>query len=325
MPEDLRVQAMVLAARLRVHGKTLADAVEHYLAHLAVVERSCTVAALSAEFRAAKARDGARELYVRDLKNRLARFELEFGNRVVAEIRGQEIDDWLRGLEVAGQTRNNFRTVLRTFFQYAVDRDYARENPVERTAKAAVDRPPPAIFTPAEMRTLLDKAPRDFIPWLVIGAFAGLRAAEIERLDWAEIDMAEGLIKLPADKSKTRRKRNVPISSNLAAWLAPLAQKSGPVADLDRVRVARAQTVKAAGMKAWTTNAMRHSFASYHLAHYKDAPRTAYELGHTSPRMLYDHYDGVATPRAAAEWWQILPPADFGNVVAFAQQEVANA
>lgn len=324
MPEALRVEAVAVAERLKAYGATLTQAADFFIAHRAAVARSCTIKALSADFQDAKRKDGARDLYLKDLKNRLARFEVDFGQRIVAEVRGQEVDDWLRALEVGPQTRNNFRTVLRTFFQHAVDRDFAAENVVHKTSVAAVNRPPPAIFTAAEMRKLLEKAPRDFIPWLVIGGFAGLRAAEVERLDWSEIDLAERLIKLPADKSKTRRKRNVHVEENLAAWLAPLMQKSGPVANLDRTRVARAQTVKDAEMKAWPTNALRHSFASYHLAQYKDAPRTAYELGHTSPKMLYAHYDGVATPKAAADWWSITPPADYANVIAF-RKEAASA
>jgi hypothetical protein len=39
--------------------------------------------------------------------------------------------------------------------------------------------------------------------------------------------------------------------------------------------------------------------------------------------MLYQHYRELVTPDAAAKWWQIMPPADYGNIVAF-HAEVAN-
>ena len=42
-----------------------------------------------------------------------------------------------------------------------------------------------------------------------------------------------------------------------------------------------------AGLKHWSKNGLRHSFASYRLAATHDAPRVASELGHTSPQMLY--------------------------------------
>lgn len=316
MPEQLRVDAMACAERLKPYGKTLHDATNHYLAHLAAVARSCTVAALITEFRAAKEQDGASERYLQDLKNRLANFEADMGTETVGAMPPSKIDDWLRGLKVAAQTRNNFRTVLRTLFEHGVARGYAQENPVAKLAKAKVVRGAPAIFTPAQMQTVLEKAPSDFVPYLAIGGFAGLRTAEIERLDWSEVDMAGKLIHIKAEKSKSAQRRLVTISDNLAAWLAPHARKAGPVADPERVRVARDKTCKAAEI-AWPANVLRHSFASYHLAHHKNAAATAAELGHTSPVMLFKHYRELVRPDAAAQWWQVMPPADYGNVVAF--------
>lgn len=316
MPEQLRVDAVACAERLKPYGKTLHDATDHYLAHLAAISRSCTVAALIAEFRAAKEQDGASERYLQDLKNRLANFEADMGAETAGAILPSKIDDWLRGLKVAAQTRNNFRTVLRTLFSYAVARGYAQENPVAKLCKVKVVRGRPAIFTPAQMQTVLEKAPRDFVPYLAIGGFAGLRTAEIERLDWSEIDLAGKLIEIKAEKSKSAQRRFVTISDNLLAWLAPHSRKAGPVADPERVRVARDKTCEAAKMK-WPANVLRHSFASYHLAHHKNAASTAAELGHTSPTMLYKHYREVVRPDAAALWWQVMPPASAGNVVEF--------
>ena len=322
MPEQLRVDAVACAERLKPYGKTLADATDHYLAHLAAISRTCTVSELIAQFNAAKKQDGASDRYLKDLRNRLDTFAVDFGALKVSEILPSQIDDWLRGLKVAAQTRNNFRTVVRTLFEFAVVRGYAPENAVAKTSKAKVVRGAPEIFTPAQMQTVLEKAPADFVPYLAIGAFAGLRSAEIERLDWSEIDLPQKLIHIKAEKAKTAQRRLVTISDNLAAWLAPHSRASGPVADPERVRDARDMTCEAAEMK-WPANVLRHSYASYHLAHYKNAAATAAELGHSSPTMLYKHYRELVRPDAAAQWWQVTPPADYGNVVAFSA-EVAN-
>ena len=316
MPERLRVDALACEAKLKPYGKTIADATDHYLAHLAMVSHSCTVQTLIVGFMAAKTQDGASERYLKDLRNRLGIFEEDFGAANVGEILPNQIDDWLRSLKGAAQTRNNYRTILRTLFEYAVSRGYVKENVVAKLAKAKVVREPPAIFTPAQMMTVLEKAPRDFIPYLAIGAFAGLRSAEIERLDWSEIDLTAKLIHVQAKKSKSAQRRLVVISKNLLAWLAPYSRKEGPVADPERVRVARDKTCEAAKI-VWPANVLRHSFASYHLAHHQNAAATAAELGHTSPAMLYQHYRELVKPDAAAQWWNVSPPADYGNVVAF--------
>jgi len=54
------------------------------------------------------------------------------------------------------------------------------------------------------------------IPYLVIAAFCGLRAAEIARLDWSEVHLAgaEHLIEVKAAKAKDRQSANVPIPEN---------------------------------------------------------------------------------------------------------------
>lgn len=316
MPDQLRLDALACAEGLRPYGKTISDATEHFLVYLAATARSCTVAALVAEFNAAKKKDGAAERYLGDLRNRLDTFAAEFGALKVAEIMPSQIDDWLRGLKVAGQTRNNFRRVLHVFFEFGKVRGYATSNPVTGTAKAKVVRGAPEIFTPEQMRTVLEKAPAEFVPYLAIGAFAGLRSAEIERLDWSEIDLARRLIQVTAKNAKTAQRRFVTVCDALAAWLAPHVRKSGPVATTESVRDGRGKTCKAAGIE-WPSNVLRHSFASYHLAQFKNAGQTAAELGHAGAAMLYQHYRELVTPDAAAKWWQIMPPADYAKVVAF--------
>ena len=320
MPEQLRVDATACAAKLEPFGKTILHATEFYLNYLASVTRTCTVTELVAEFIAAKTQDGASKRYLQDLQNRLDTFAVDFGPQKVGTILASQVDDWLRGLKVAGQTRNNFRKVLHALFQFGMARGYATENVVAKTAQAKVVRGAPSIFTPEQMRTVLEKAPYDYIPYLAIGAFAGLRSAEIERLDWSEVDLAGKLIHVKAEKSKTAQRRLVPISENLAAWLAPHALREGPITNPEKVREGRDKTCKAAGIE-WPSNVLRHSFASYHLAQYKSAPETSAQLGHASPAVLYQHYRELVRPDAAAQWWKLSPPKDCGNVVAFQKEE----
>src|SRR6516164_2499865 len=106
---------------------------------------------------------------------------------------------------------------------------------------------PPEIFTAQELRSLLEEATRvapDVVPMLTIGVFAGVRDAEIKRLDWHEIDLARGHIEIKAAKAKSARRRIVPIQPNLAAWLRPYNGMSGRVVPqgyrkkLERVRKA---------------------------------------------------------------------------------------
>lgn len=315
MPEQLRVEAVACADRLKPYSRTLTDATDHLIAHLETVQRSCTVSTFFPTFLANKKADGASAEYLQDLKNRLERFEVTFGARNIAEIQPVEVDDWLRDLGLSAQSRKNFRTVLKTFFGAAVDAQYAQQNPVSKK-KIKIIQGEVGIFTPAQLRTMLEKAPRDFLPVLLIGGLAGLRPSEIERLDWANIDLAQRLIDVKGKNSKTAQTRLVTVTDNLAAWLAPLAKKSGPVVDPERVIVARRKLCTDTAIP-WPHDGLRHSYGTYHLAQFKNAATTAVEMGHGSTRMIYKHYRKIVKPEDAAQWWQIVPPADYGNIVAF--------
>ncbi len=61
---------------------------------------------------------------------------------------------------------------------------------------------------------LLHNAPADLLPFIAIGAFAGVRHAEITRLDWRDISFATSYITIDASNAKTGSRR-LPFTSCL--------------------------------------------------------------------------------------------------------------
>ena len=306
--------------KLSAYGETIRDAVEFRIDHLQRVRRhGITVAQLVDEMLEAKRRDGRSEVYLRDLRYRLSKFAQDFGHRSIAGITVDELDNWLRALPYSPQSRTNYRTIIGVLFSYADSRGIIERNPISRTAKPKLVDRPPEIFSVDELRALLESANRinpDVLPMLAIGAFAGLREAEIQRLDSSEIDLARGHIEVKATKAKSARRRIVPIQPNLAAWLQPYSGMTGRVVPAGaRRKLARVRT--AAKLARWPNNGLRHSFASYRLAAIHDAPRVSVELGHTSPQMLYSTYRELVLPTEAERYWVILPKEETANVVAF--------
>jgi len=305
--------------KLSAYGETIRDAVNFRVDHLERVRRhGITVARLVDEVLEAKLRDGRSEVYLRDLRYRLSKFVQDFGQRPIAGIAVDELDNWLRSLPFSPQSRTNYRTVIGLLFSYADSRGIIERNPISRTAKPRLVGTPPEIFSVDELRALLEAASSvapDVLPMLAIGAFAGLREAEIQRLDWSEVDLARGHIEVEAAKAKSARRRIVPIQPNLAAWLQSYSGMTGSVVPAGaRRKLARVR--KAAKLVRWPNNGLRHSFASYRLAATHDAPRVAVELGHTSPQMLYSTYRELVLPEEAERYWKI-EPVDTANVVAF--------
>jgi integrase len=183
--------------QLKPFNKSLTDAVKYYVDHLRSCAQSCVVKALIPEFLTSRTSKGRSPRYVKDLRNRLRRFENAFGDQNAATITTRQIDQWISGLGLGPQSQNNYRTILSSLFSYALSRGYVQSHPVMAIEKAKVVGDAPGIFTPDEMRQLLNAAQEhvpDVLGFLVIGAFAGLRMAETERLAWSDVDLEGGFI-----------------------------------------------------------------------------------------------------------------------------------
>src|SRR5262249_48100707 len=162
---------------------------------------------------------------------------------------------------------------------------------------------------PAEITRLLRVSSAEFLPVLAIGAFAGLRSAEIERLEWSDIDLPARHIVIGASRAKTATRRIVPISDNLAAWLAPYAgqvrrawRRAPDALYAAQQEVAGATASDGHSPVKWKSNALRHSYASYRFAEIQDAGRVAAELGN-SAAVVHRHYRELAKPSAARAWF----------------------
>jgi integrase len=319
-PTALRVMAQDAVEKLKPFGKTISDAVQHFVAHLKASEKSCTAVQLVKELIAAKEKDGASERHVSDLRSRLNIFAKKFDGQMVATITSAEIDDWLRSITGSPVTRNHYRRLLVLFFNFAVQRGFAPTNPAEKTAKAKEPRKRPGILTVTETAALLENAEPDILPFIAIGLFAGLRRAELERLDWHEIDLEANLIEVTAENAKSGAHRFVKIEPNLREWLLSVRKHKGKVAAGEEFRKQFDAVRIAAGITKWKNNALRHSFASYHLAHFKNAAASALELGHHDARITFAHYRELVKPKEAERYWNIRPTASEKVVQIVAQR-----
>ena len=161
---------------------------------------------------------GASPHYLTALRSRLNRFAKAFC-KDTCNVTTADIQAWLDGKKFKAQNFSSFRTVIHTFFEFAVARGYAMDNPAAALEKVKVVRGGAAIYSTKEIAKLLSAATPEFLPCIAIGAFAGLRSAEIERLEWADIDLPGGHIIVGAEKAKNASRRVIPINDNLAAWL----------------------------------------------------------------------------------------------------------
>ena len=216
----------------RLGATPLLSAVDFYLSKNADVVTGRTVPEVVAEFLAAKEQDGLSARYLKTLRYELGQFQAEFGGPITS-VRGTDLDAWLRGSGWAPRTRNNLRNSVQMLFNFAMGKRYLRKDHDELDSVAVVnDRDGEIeVFTPVELEEVLRCAGEPMIPFLTLGAFAGIRHAEIQRLEWQDVRFEDGIIEIGASKAKTASRRLVPILPNLKEWLLKHRQSSGLVVE----------------------------------------------------------------------------------------------
>lgn len=329
---DLKNALVEYSEAKRLLGSTrLAEAVKSFLATSATVRRAPLRQAIDeylAERRQhtkpEKGRDrpalSPKVHYLESL--RLEKLASTIQNTDVADLTKDHLDcffgETLRGL--GAKARNHCRSTLKQFIGFCVAKSYL---PPHHTLLSAVgmrkqshDAGRIEVYTPKEFSALLVHSDGHLQLLIGIGGLAGLRTAELLRLEWSNILHDRGFIEVTADQAKTRKRRLVPICPALAAWLAPYRS-------MNRGRIwpyvennfhVRYRQCAASAQVARKDNGLRHGFISYRLAQTQNENTVAQEAG-TSPTMIYRHYRELVRPDEAAAWFSIMPENAAKNVV----------
>lgn len=303
LSDSQRLEAFECFSKLEAAGASLREAVDHYIAYLERVGKSIEVSRLVDELIANKKQDGMSQRYIADLRNKLGRFADAFGGQKICDITGAEVDQWLRRLKVNATSRDSYRRNLGVMFETARRRGYCAQNPAAEIRLPKRVKGDVTILSAEQLRNLLEKCPRELIPYVAICGFAGLRPTEVVTLDWEDIHLDSSQIEVKARHSKTRRHRLVPIQPNLLAWLAPYRDEKGKVF-FSRRKFRDAY--RAAGFEEWPLDVLRHSYGTYRLPVLKSAEALALEMGN-SPDVIFRHYRRPVGEDTAKAYFAIVP------------------
>lgn len=139
-----------------------------------------------------------------------------------------------------------------------------------------------------------------------------MRRAELERLRFEGLDLAEGTAIAAAKKVKTRQRRVVEITPQMRAWITAAGwtaemMTTGPVAPAN-LKELWPRLWKLAGLVRWPHNGLRHTSASMHFAAFSDEAALQAILGQRSAEVLHTNYLALKTLREAEKFWRMLPP-----------------
>jgi hypothetical protein len=350
-PEQI-AQAETAFRRLR--GRySLDEVIDYFLRHFKAPDKEITFTEARKKFLDAKEKDGRRERSIYQLDCTLKSFAGFMQNRMkettgvereclVHEISSGDVEAYLddqRNKKGTGRAKystwNGYRSNLSSFFRYCSDKKrlWCSENPVTNTTRYAQlllkeQRPEPDVLSPEQAEALLADVAvfkgGAYARFYALLLFAGLRPTEAVKLaEHAKrdelIDLDCGEIELPAEVTKTRRKRIVKIQPNLKKWLAAFPGEILPAKDNSRSLQAIRKRHKL------THDVCRHSFFTYFVAAF-DSYAAAAKQGGNSENKIKEHYESPAKKRGeqAKKFWTLNPPAvENAKIIPFKKERAA--
>lgn len=159
------------------------------------------------------------------------------GNRPIHDIEPFEVLAPLKRLEATGkhETAKKCRSFAGRVFRYGVATTRCKSDPTAMLKGALVTpraQHYAAILEPKELGGLL-RAIDDYTGYLVtkyalqIAPHVFVRPGELRHAEWREIDLEDGVWKIPAGKMKARRPHAVPLSTQVVGYLTELATMLG--------------------------------------------------------------------------------------------------
>jgi integrase len=269
----------------------------------------------------------------------------QLGKRLAASIKADEVAAWLDGLvnprtggSMGRWAKAHHLQTAQHLFEWLKDRRKIPHNPCDAVTPPDATELDPAtgeiahrdinIVTVEQARALFAANRHEIcLGRLALEFFGGLRNSSAARLRAEDINWEDRGITMPGHLHKSSRRHYVEgWPENLWAWM-----KAAPAACWAISRRSYAEEKREAFARAglkppapppnekreWSPaeraqfdamqNVARHSFATYHLAAFKDPKLTAYLLTKTSIQSLNNDYRGRATTAAGVAYFGIAP------------------
>ncbi|OZB85384.1 site-specific integrase [Microbacterium sp. 13-71-7] len=247
---------------------------------------------------------------VRQARTHLAVIKADLGHRPIRSVRPSEVRSWVVGLSGRGYAPSYVYALhsrLSQLFTDAMHDGLIVKNPCSRKTSPKGAKQRPYVATTEQVWALHDVLPDHFRPVVLLGAFAGLRVAEIAALRVEDVDFMRGIvtpaIQYPAEPLKTEESKNpIPIPTDLALMLNanPVAFKSKAIVVGAFGRPVAPYTIEAAWRDArskvrglpedFRIHDLRHYFASLLIAAGLDIKTVQARLRHASAKTTLDTY-----------------------------------
>jgi integrase len=117
----------------------------------------------------------------------------------VTEVVPLQIEAFLHGNTSKGLSAKSVRNILgllKAIFALAEDNDLIQKTPVRKRHKPNVTRTEKPVWTPQQVRSIIDNVAGQYRPLFVCAALTGVRLGELLGLQWKHIDFSSGKLRI---------------------------------------------------------------------------------------------------------------------------------
>lgn len=265
---------------------------------------------------------GRSERNVRDLRGNLGNLLKFFEPDIkIGSIKVADLEKWISlHKDLSPRRRKNLRANAVTLWRWAREQGYLPEKrtEAEKLGRPQIEKKIPPTYSPEEISLMLQSCPNDYLPWLVLSAFCGLRYEELvppfksdkRPLDWSDLRWNKSRILVPPETAKLTEKRWAHLPENAKAWLEPFRCKTGRITPLrppNKVLKYEDSVTGQLGslVGGWRPNALRNSFISYRSSLIGLA-LTAKEAGNSESECRRSYNDDMTEEEGKA-WFEVFP------------------
>ncbi|BDW86637.1 tyrosine-type recombinase/integrase [Roseicyclus marinus] len=212
----------------------------------------------------------------------------KLGQRRLDDIKKADVLKLIDGIRDSGAEvqANRVLAFLRRFFNWCLERDYLDGNPTLGIAKPTKEVARDRVLSPDEIARVLQAAEAiryPFGPFVKLLILTGQRRDEVAGMRWREINDADCVWVLPAERSKNGKAHTVHLSDAAIAVLRSVPRIDGcelvfpatrvrrktdegepaPVLPISGFSTTKRQLDELSGVTGWTLHDLRRSFATH--------------------------------------------------------------
>lgn len=306
--DDL-AKAVKLHELLTENGFSFDDVYQHYAKDVIPYATVPKVAEIAEQLAKRGEAKGLRPSSCKVLRCFLNAFSRTFGDRKIGDINAGELENFCFRPDDMPATKRRRRALASQLFNFAVTKGWAPRNIAKDFDAPRVEDKDPVFLTVDDVHRLLSAADEfGLLGYVVLAVFLGIRPTEIMRLQWSDVHIDDGRVVIREAASKIHERREVPINPTAAGWLSLCRGQQGPIVASTNFRDQFRQLRAAAKIANWAPDVLRHSFATFHGAAFKNPEETKRQMGHIGGlRILRKHYMAYVPESVAKEFWALRP------------------